>query len=402
MLLTLGVMCVAAAQPEASAMEAARRMGAFYESAPFAERAEIVIADANGNETAFVAVLRRGVFEGEIHTALELPGLRLHHAGRVLTAERAAGANPAVVFRIESSESFAEAIAAHVPAMPMPQLWRFDELGRCTDAAMGTVEIAGFDAAGRVLSARTSSGAMTLQLGADDRIVAMDAALGTGRMRAAYEGVEAGDPGSWAIPTAGRWVVKRLAQLTPPRSPIVAGEQLIDLSLMTPDYRGVKLSEFQAAGGARQAGPWVVLLVCRADAEEGVLALAGGVASSLWQRAAEEVAALDPDDVARYWLGHRAVVVAVSGELEILPGQMAELAGRAPQGVPLLVSSEPARTVDRLAAPAPLTAILIDPARTVGAVVPIENAETGVSAVMDAMRSFVRRRDEPAPTESGG
>lgn len=404
MLLTLAVAALTlGVQPEFPAIEAASRFGEAYDRAPFAERASVTLADTTGRITQFDTLLRRGVFEGVTHTALELPSLRLHHADGELTAERSAGVNPAVVFRVTGvSGHFTQALAPHVPAMPMPQLWRFDDGGRCTDAALGMIEAVAFDAADRTLTARTGSGPLTLTLDAADRILSLDAPLGAGRIRAEYEAIDPGEPASWRIATAGRWVVGRLAQLTPPRSPIVPGIQLGDLNLMTPAYQGVKLSEFQDRERVRQAGPWIVLLFCRADAEAAVFELAEAVASSLWRRAADEIAGLEADDVARYWLGHRTLVVAVSGELEILPEQMARLAERSPRGVPLLIGTEPARTIDRLAAPAALTAVLVDPARTVGAVVPVETAETGVSAVMEAMRSFVRRGDPPSAAETGG
>ncbi len=387
------------AQPEPGAIEAAQRFSSAYTESVFAERALVVITDDAGEETTFETTLRRS----ESCTLLELPGLRLFYAEDVLTAERLGEPNPAVVFRIESAgDGFLSAIGPHVPPMPMPELWQFDESGRCSDAALGAIEVERYDPERSALIARTQAGEIELILDEEtSRVRSLDAPLGGSRFHAAYEALDPGEPGSWAIPTEGRWVVTRLAQLTPPRSPIEPGIQIDDLNLSTPSYQGWKLSEIQADDRVRQSGPWVVLLVCRADAEDQVFELAGEVASELWQSAAREIADLGPENAARYWLGHRSIVVAVSGELKVLPEQMRTIAERSPRGVPLMVSTAPASTIDRLRIPAPLTAILVDPSRTVGAVVPIENAETGVSAVLDAMRSFVSR-DKPAETSEPG
>lgn len=389
---------VALVQPEPSDIDAAQRVSEAYESASFAERASVVFTDNDDEPTEFETVIRLGTFDDVLHASLELPGLRLHFVEGVLTAERTGEPNKAVVFRVEDAgEGFLSAIAPHVPVMPMPQLWRFDEKGRCTDPAFGAIVVVGFDEADSTLTVSTQAGEAELVIDpASSRAVSLDAPLGDGRFHATYEHIEPGEVSSWTIPTEGRWIVTRLAQLTPPRSPIERGLQLEDLNLARPNYEGWKLSEIQGDEYVRRAGPWVVLLMCRADAEDETFELAGEVAAELWHAAAEEVATRDPEDADRYWFGHRSIVVAVSGELEVLPEQMRALAARSPKGVPLLVSTEPRRTIDRLTIPAPLTAILVDPQRKVGAVVPIEIAETGVSAVMDAMRSFVRR-DEPEP-----
>ena len=387
------------AQPEPGAIEAARRFSSAYAETTFAERASIVITDDLGEETTFETTIRCS----ESSTQLELPGLRIFFTPGVLSAERVGEPNPAVVFRIESAgDEFLSAIGPHVPPMPLPQLWRFDESGRCTDPALGAIEVERYEPERTTLIARTQAGEIELVLDeVTARVRSLDAPLGQSRFQATYEPLEPGDPASWAIPTEGRWMVTRLAQLSPPRAPIEPGVQLDDLNLSTPSYQGWKLSEIQGDEAVRQSGPWVVLLLCRADAEDEVFDLAGVVASELWQRAASEIADLGPENVARYWLGHRSIVVAVSGELKVLPEQMRAIAERSPRGVPLMVSTEPAITIDRLRIPAPLTAILVDPSRTVGAVVPIENAETGVSAVLEAMRSFVRR-DKPVTASDPG
>ena len=414
MLVIAGVLCVALmAQPEPSAIEAARQFTEAYTGPPFAEIAHVTFsvsqagstgsAQNQAHTTEFKSIIRQGTFAGIAHSSLELPGLRLHFAEGELTAERTGEPNKSVVFRVDDAgDDFLSAIAPHVPAMPMPQLWHFDSQGKCNDPALGTIEVVSFDKAQSLLQARTQSGLIELRLSGDTfRAMSLDAPVGDGRFHASYEPTEPGEVASWTIPTAGRWVVSRLVQLTPPREPIEPGIQLDDLNLISPAYQGWKLSEIQADERVRQSGPWVVLLMCRLDAEQAVFELAGKVASELWHAAAGEVSALDESDVGRYWFGHRSIVVAVSGELEVLPEQMQSLAKRSPMGVPVLVSTEPRKTIDRLTIPAPLTAVLIDPARTVGAVVPIENAETGVSAVMEAMRSFVRRPvPEPKPEGS--
>jgi len=386
-------------QPEPGAIEAARRFSSAYVETTLAERASIVITDDAGEVTTFETTLRRS----DLSTQLELPWLRLYFSEGVLTAERLGEPNPAVVFRVENAgDDFLSAIGPHVPPMPMPQLWRFDEQGRCSDPALGAIEVERFEPERSTLVARTQAGEIELVLDEDtSRARSLDAPLGQSRFHSTYEPLDPGDPSSWAIPTEGRWVVTRLAQLSPPRSPIEPGIQLDDLNLSTPSYQGWKLSEIQSDEAVRRSGPWVVLLLCRADAEDEVFDLAGEVASKLWHAAASEIAELGSDNPARYWLGHRSIVVAVSGELKVLPAQMRALAERSPRGVPLMVSTEPAITIDRLKVPVPLTAILVDPSRTVGAVVPIENAETGVSAVLDAMRSFVRR-DKPVTASDSG
>ncbi|MCA9273910.1 MAG: hypothetical protein KDA31_12800 [Phycisphaerales bacterium] len=409
MLLSALILCTLVAQPEPSAIEAAQRFSEAYDGPPFAERAHISFTSDTGETTTFDTLIRQGSFAGVRHTALSLPGLRLHFAERTLTAERTDQPNKAVVFRVtDAGDSFLGAISPHVPAMPMPQLWRFDDEGKCADPALGVIEAIAFDADLSLLTLQSQAGRVELRIDAEScRASALDAPLGDGEFHATYESTDPGEVSAWTIPTAGRWIVTRLAQLTPPREPIEPGIQLDDLHLMSPAYQGWKLSEIQGDELIRQSGPWVVLLMCRSDADDSVFELAGKVASELWHAAAEEVARRDDEDIGRYWFGHRSIVVAVSGELEVLPEQMRTLAERSPKGVPLLVSTEPRKTVDRLTIPAPLTAVLIDPTRTVGAVVPIENAETGVSAVMSAMRSFVRQRAEPEdtaqpPTESDG
>lgn len=395
------ISCALAAQPEPGALEAASRMQAAYAGGPFAERAALIFSGEPGEASSFEFVLRQGESEGVAHAALELPALRLHYASGVLTAERAGEPNPAVVFRVDhAGEDFLGAIAPYVPPMPMPQLWRFDERGRCADPALGALEITGYTPEPPTLVLRSQAGEVFLSLGAGTgRALSLEAPLRGGAVRAAYEPIEPGEPAGWRIPTSGRWRVSRLAQLVPPAEPLVPGVQLADLNMVAPGFRGVLLSELQEDKRVREAGPWVVLFVCRGDADRETFALAGDMASELWHAAAVEIASLPETDHARYWLGHRSVVLAVWGELEILPEQMREIESKAPMGVPVFVSTAPARTLDRLAAPAPLTAVLIDPERTVGAVVPIENAETGVSAVMDAMRSFARR---PVSPEAGG
>jgi len=411
MLVIAGVLCVALmAQPEPSAIEAARQFTEAYTGPPFAEIAHVTfsVSQAGSGDSAhtteFDAIIRQGTFAGVAHSSLELPGLRLHFAEGELTAERTGEPNKAVVFRVDDAgDDFLSSIAPHVPAMPMPQLWNFDNQGKSNDPALGVIEVVSFDKDQSLLHARTQAGLLELRLNDDTfRAVSLDAPVGDGRFHASYETTDPGAVASWTIPTAGRWMVSRLAQLTPPREPIEPGIQLDDLNLISPTYQGWKLNEIQADERVRQSGPWVVLLMCRLDAEQAVFELAGKVASELWHAAAGEVSALDESDVGRYWFGHRSIVVAVSGELEVLPEQMQSLAKRSPMGVPVLVSTEPRKTIDRLTIPAQLTAVLIDPARTVGAVVPIENAETGVSAVMEAMRSFVRRPEpEPEPKPEG-
>ncbi len=392
------------AQPEPRAIERALLFSSAYSDTTTAERTSIVLTDGAGAQTEFETIFREAMHEGGIITSFELPGLLLHHHQGVLTAERLGEPNPAVVFRVErEGVDFLAAIAPHVPPMPMPQLWRFDEAGRCTDPAFGAIEVERYDTASATLFLMSQAGSIQLVIDpVSARARALDAPLSDGRFQAEYEPIEPGDPRAWSIPTEGRWVVTRLAQLSPPRSPLTPGLKLDDLILSTPSYQGWRLSEIQGDERVRQSGPWVVLLFCRADAEADVFDLAGEVASKLWQSAAQEIADLGRENADRYWLGHRSIVVSVSGELEVLPEQMRAMAERSPRGVALLVSTEPAKTIDRLVIPAPLTAVLVDPSRTVGAVVPIENAETGVSAVMEAMRSFVRR-DEPAVTsETGG
>ena len=387
------------AQPEPSAFEAAQQFSEAYTGPPFADLAHVTFTSDTGDITKFDTLLRQGTFAGVLHSALELPGLRLHFAEHELTAERTGEPNKAVVFRIDDAGgSFLAAISPHVPAMPMPQLWHFDDDGKCNDPALGAIEVLGFDADESLLSLQSQAGRVELSLDAEThRASTLDAVLSDGSFHATYEQTEPGEVLEWTIPTAGRWIVTRLAQLTPPREPIEPGIQLDDLNLMSPGYQGWKLSEIHGDERIRQSGPWVVLLMCRSDAGEPVFELAGKVASELWHAAAQEVASRDDEDIGRYWFGHRSIVIAVSGELEILPEQMQSLAERSPRGVPLLVSTEPRKTIDRLTIPSPLSAILIDPVRTVGAVVPIENAETGVSAVMNAMRSFTR----PQATSEG-
>lgn len=402
MLLAISALaCAIAAQPEPAAIATASRLSAAYNLAPFADRASLVFTNDRGQSSAIAFVLRRGHTGGVAHTALELPTLRLHFAEGTLTAERAGEPNPSVVFITESvGDDFWSAIAPHIPSLPMPQLWAFDDRGRCTDPALGTLELTAFEPEPPTLVLRAQAGEVRLTIdAATGRAIALEAPLREGSVRATYESLPPGEPESWRIPTSGRWRVTRLAQLVPPAEPLVPGVQLADLNLLGAGFRGLLLSELQADERVRQSGPWVVILLVRADAERATFELAGAVASELWHAAAVEIASLPETDHARYWLGHRSIVLAVSGELEVLPAHMREVESKAPRGVPVFVSTAPARTLDRLVAPAPLTAILIDPERTVGAAVPIENAETGVSAVMDAMRSFVRR---PAPPEPGG
>ncbi len=390
----VGAICLA--QPEPSAISAAQQFTEVHTSTPFADHAHVTFTNDVEETTTFDTLLRRGSFAGVVHAALELPGLRLHFAEQVLTAERTDPPNKAVVFRVTGSgDDFLEAISPHVPAMPMPELWRFDDEGRCNDPALGVMEVIDFESEHSLFTLRSQAGLVELRVdGESFRARALEAPLNDGTFHATYTTTDPGEVSTWTIPTAGRWIVTRLAQLTPPREPIEPGIELDDLNLISPAYQGWMLSEIQADERVRRSGPWVVLLMCRSDADEPVFELAGKVAADLWHAAAEEVAGRDDEDTGRYWFGHRSIVIAVSGELEILPEQMQAIAERSPRGVPLLVSTEPRRTIDRLRIPAPLTAVLIDPKRTVGAVVPIENAETGVSAIMSAMRSFVRTPDE--------
>lgn len=340
----------------------------------------------------------RSVDENGTITRVELPVVSFFHDGAVLRAERTGEGNHAVVYETPAPTTFAEAISHIAPVWPMPRLWTLDEFGLVTDPALGTVDFsqASLDGSMATLVGETPAGAVTVLVDTDsDSVLSLEAQVRDGVISCSYTPVEAGEPDAWRIDRDGRWVVRRLAQLSLAGPPIETGVTLPDLGLLTPKYNGISLSEIQSLDQIRRAGPWVVLLMLRADSTPEDYELSGEVARGVWSRAATEIAALGPDDAARYWLGHRSLIVAVTPDLDILPHHVEEIADKAPPGIPTLISTEPEQTLDRLDRELPLTAILVDPQRTVGAVVPIENAETGISAILDAMRSYTRPSAEP-------
>ncbi len=372
-----------------------------YESNKTGNSAELVrITATNQSDEPSVITLtfRMSADADEVMTRVELPEVVFYHDGAVLRAERMGEGNHAVVFETPAPYGFAEAISLVAPVWPMPRLWTIDEFGLVTDPALGTIDFtqATLDGSMATLIGETPAGEVSVLIDTDSHsVISLEAQVRDGFISCSFTPVDAGDPVAWNIEPEGRWVVRRLAQLSLAGPPIETGVTLPDLGLITPDYSGISLSEIQSLDQIRQSGPWVVLLMLKADSTPDVYELSGEVARGVWSRAATEIAALGADDVSRYWLGHRSLIVAVTSDLDILPDRVGEIVTSAPPGIPTLISTEPELTLDRLDRALPLTAVLVDPARTVGAVVPIENAETGISAILDAMRSYTRPSTQP-------
>jgi len=365
-----------------------------YQFEGVADRVVLTTTDSQGQEQSLEIVLQRTTTDTGTLTRIDFPEVSFYHTQGVLTAERAGERNHAVVYLNESAGDFLEALAAVAPAWPMPQLWVVQDDGSVIDPALGRIMFTAADVRDTeiLLTGSSSAGTVTLVIDPEThRGLWFGADLRDGKIRCDYSRIQREDPASWAITTQGRLVVSRLAQLALSGPPISVGETLNDLDLLTPDYEGISLSELQSIEQVRRSGPWVVLLILKADADQTVFDLAGAVASGLWSGSAREIAALNENDVLRYWLGHRTILVAVTPDLDILPARMDSIASRAPIGVPMLVSTEPEHTLDRLETESSLVAVLVDPHRTVGAVVSIETAETGISAVLDAMRSYTRK-----------
>ncbi|GAB5495926.1 MAG: hypothetical protein Phyf2KO_10060 [Phycisphaerales bacterium] len=327
-----------------------------------------------------------------------MPEVALFHDGFLLRAERTGEGNHAVMFETPAQTDFADAISQVAPVWPMPRLWTIDEHGYVRDPALGAIQFntATLEGPMATLVGETPAGEVRALIDTDsDAVLSLEAQVRDGVIACTYTSIDPGEPDTWRIEPDGRWVVRRLAQLSLAGPPIEAGITLPDLDLLTPDYDGISLSEIQGLDQIRRAGPWVVLLMLSADSSPDVYELSGEVARGVWSEAASEIAAIDAEDSSRYWLGHRSLIVAVTPDLDILPEHVDEIVGNAPPGIPTLISTEPERTLDRLDREVSLTAVLVDPARTVGAVVPIENAETGISAILDAMRSYTRPSAEP-------
>lgn len=350
-------------------------------------------------EARLSIMLHRDTRDGTTYTGVELPEVRFFHEPGILRAERTGDGNHAVVFEQTTDRDFVGSMTGLAPLWPMPHVWNATEDGVVLDPALGLIE---FDRAewterGVRLHGETPSGTVRVQYDEDSkRITELTATLQDGWIRCTYIPCPAEPIDVWRIERDGRWVVRRLNQLSRAQSPITPGQTLANLTLLTPEYIGVRLEEIQNEEHIHRSGPWAVLLIMRADADQAMYDLAGEVARQTWAAAAEEIAGLQPADLGRYWLGHRAIIVAVTGDLDILPGRVREIAALAPAGVPTLISTQPEMTLDRLEDSYALSAIIVDPALTVGGVVSIENAETGVPAILDIMRSYSR----PSSVES--
>lgn len=368
------------------------------QSGTTADRVRITTSSARDDARVLTMTFRRSVTDETTLTRVDLPEVVFFHDGQVLRAERVGEGNHVVVFETDASSTFVEAISEVAPVWPMPRLWSIDAQGHVRDPALGLVHFqsAMIDGSIATLVGQSPAGDVTVLVDTNaNSILSIEAPLRDGWFACSFTPIEPEDPESWRIKIDDRWVVHRLAQLALTGPPIEVGVTLPDLRLLTPDYEGIALSDIQSLEQIRRAGPWVVLLILRADASNQTYTQAGEVARGVWSDAATEIAQLGRDNAARYWLGHRCLVVAVTPDLDILPDRVSEIAKRSPPGVPTLISTEPEMTIDRLEPDTPLIAVLIDPQRTVGAVVPIENAETGVSAILDAMRSYTRPT-EPA------
>ena len=290
------------------------------------------------------------------------------------------------------------ALAGVLPVWPMPALWRVGDDGLVVDPALGVVTVDRTERNGDVLVClgHTPTGAYRLELDAETFAVhTLDAQLRDGRVVLRSTPIDPGDVESWSIEKGGRRIVDRLEALAAVVPPIETGEIFPDLSLLLAGFHGVELSELMSGDGS---GPWTVLLVIDADDEASVYELAGAVASGLWKSAAGEIAGLGREDPARYWLGHRVVVLTLCDTSALLGGKMDEYVNRAPLGVLLAFSSQFGETLDRVQRGFPVVAILLDPNRVVGGVVGIDDAETGVESVLEVMRSYARH---PEPTSGG-
>ncbi|RNC81079.1 MAG: hypothetical protein ED559_04570 [Phycisphaera sp.] len=401
MLVAIAILSTVQPQPVEPASDPAPILAQLCESNESGVSADLVrIATPNTNAEPSVITMtfrRSAGAEGTL-TRVELPEVTFFHDGAFLRAERTGEGNHAVVYETAAPPNFAEAISHIAPVWPMPRLWTLDEFGSAKDPALGTIAFshAILDGSMATLIGEIPAGEVTVLIDTEtDSVLSLEAQVRDGSILCTYTPIETGEPDAWRIEPDGRWVVRRLAQLSLAGPPIETGVTLPDLGLITPDYSGISLSEIQSLDQIRRSGPWVVLLMLKADSTPDVYDLSGEVARGVWSRAANEIAALGADDVSRYWLGHRSLIVAVTTDLDILPDRVKQIAAIAPPGIPTLISTEPELTLDRLDRELPLTAILVDPERTVGAVVPIENAETGISAILDAMRSYTRPSAEP-------
>ncbi len=364
------------------------------------DRVLLTSTDNEGNGQSIEVVLRRTPAGENTSTRIDFPSVSFYHADGKLFAERNSETKKAVVYMDTTAGGFLEAMSAVMPAIPMPQLWTLQADGSVIDPALGELQFTAADVnvTEVILTGSSTVGEVTLVIDTDShKAVWFEAALRDGVIRADYTRVSREDPATWAIPTEGRWVVSRLSQLALSGPPLEIGQTFNDLDLLTPDYEGISLSELQGMEQVRRSGPWVVLLIVSSEADKHTFDLAERIAAGVWSRSAQEVAAVNEDDVLRYWLGHRTFIIAVSPDLGILPDKVAQIAELAPEGVPLLISTEPEHTLDRLETEMPIVAVLVDPHRTVGAVLPIETAETGISAVLKAMRSYTRMDAEGEP-----
>jgi hypothetical protein len=371
-----------------------------YQTGGVADRIILNALDADSKEQTVEVVLRRTPVGQDTSTRIDFPEVSFYHSKGVMTAERSGAGKKAVVFQHDSAGEFVDSLSAVMPIWPMPQLWSIQDDGTVIDPALGMLTFTSAEVQNNevVLTGTSSVGDITLVIDAEThRGIWLAADLRDGKIRCDYTRVQREDPASWEITTDGRWVVTRLAQLALAGPPLGVGQTFNDLDLLTPDFDGISLSELQGMEQVRRSGPWVVLLIINSDADQDLFDLTEEIASGIWSRSAQEIAELEQDDVLRYWLGHRTFVIAVTPDLGILPERVSRIAERAPAGVPLLISTEPEHTLDRFDTEQQIVAVLVDPHRTVGAVVNIETAETGISAVLEAMRSYTRKDVDEEP-----
>jgi len=390
---------VGAPVPEPAALVG--RLDEAAHAKPCAERLDLRYTDDAGVQDTMSLVVRRAWVPGRgLVVCVEFDGIRLLAESGVVLGERSGLDHGRLVYRRETGAAGPLlALAGVIPLWPMPSLWRADEDGLILDPALGLVTPERVDRIDETLvcSGHTSAGAFRLVL--DEQTLAvrtLEAKLRDGRVVLRSVPIEPGDVDSWSISEDGRRRVDRLGALVEPERPIEPGQVFPDLSLVLPGFEGAMLSDLMSADSA---GPWTVLLVLDAQSDAGAYRLAGEVASGLWETAAGEIADLGPEDVARYWLGHRTVVVAVSDRAVMLVEQMDGVRRLAPRGVQLSISLQPEETIERVAAGSGVVAILLDPNRVVGGVVGIDDAQTGVEAVLSVMRSYVKSSSESDDSE---